>query len=127
VNILGQVTEDEIYINKEVPPVFPGGELKFYCFLDDNLDKSIISQNFDKKGFYIFTIDTTGKINEIKVKRSITKDIDNEIIRVLKLSPNWTPGRYIFEDRLKKMKLEMTLPFKIPYESKCLQLPQQND
>jgi Ca-activated chloride channel homolog len=40
-----------------------------------------------------FNVNENGKVTDIKILRSLGADIDNEIIRILKNSPNWTPAK----------------------------------
>jgi len=40
-----------------------------------------------------FNINENGKVTDIKILRSLGADIDNEIIKILKNSPNWTPAK----------------------------------
>jgi TonB family protein len=39
-----------------------------------------------------FTVSETGKVTDVKVLRGVHKDLDNEAIRVVSSSPDWTPG-----------------------------------
>ena len=39
-----------------------------------------------------FTISADGKVCDIKVVRGVDPIIDNEAVRVLESSPEWTPG-----------------------------------
>ena len=40
-----------------------------------------------------FVVDKTGKIGEVKVVRTVDKDLDKEAVRVCKSLPKFTPGR----------------------------------
>ena len=40
-----------------------------------------------------FTVTETGKVNDVKVLRSVNEDLDKEAARVVSQSPLWTPGR----------------------------------
>ncbi len=71
---------------------FPGGErelMKFvYCTLD--LEKAKYSD--DKKGRVNlqFSIDTDGKVTDIKVVKGLNADYNSEAIRIMSLMPKWT-------------------------------------
>ncbi len=41
----------------------------------------------------VFTIDRNGKLVDAKVTKGIGWGMDEEVLRVLRLSPDWTPGR----------------------------------
>lgn len=40
-----------------------------------------------------FVVTKTGKVGEVKVVRSVDKDLDREAVRVCKSLPNFVPGR----------------------------------
>ncbi|MVN20574.1 energy transducer TonB [Mucilaginibacter arboris] len=70
-------------------PMFPGGEEAFGAYLHKNLDcpKGI-------KGRLItsFVVEKDGSLTEIRVLKGLSKEADEEAIRVLKASPKWQPG-----------------------------------
>ena len=75
-------------------PQFPGGETELVKFVKNNLKyteemrKDGVSGSITVK----FTISKTGEINNIKVKKSLSLNLDNEAIRILKLMPKWRPA-----------------------------------
>jgi protein TonB len=40
-----------------------------------------------------FVVDKTGEIGEIKVVRSVDKELDEEAVRIIKTLPKFNPGR----------------------------------
>ena len=40
-----------------------------------------------------FTIGTDGSVRDIKVMKSLDRDIDAEVVRVVASSPKWSPGK----------------------------------
>ena len=40
-----------------------------------------------------FTIGTDGSVRDIKVLKSLDRDIDAEVVRVVGASPKWSPGK----------------------------------
>ncbi len=75
---------------KEVLPEFPGGQEKLTAFIKSNLRP--IPGATGKRIILYFVVEKTGKLNHIKVIKGATPAINNEAIRVLKLSPKWRPG-----------------------------------
>jgi protein TonB len=57
--------------------------------------------------FTEFTIDKDGTVTDIKVMRGVDPLLDAEAVRVLKLSPKWSPGM----QRGKPVKVKYTFPF----------------
>jgi TonB family protein len=39
-----------------------------------------------------FIVDFQGNVNNVKVVRGVSKILDEEAIRVIKMSPKWEPG-----------------------------------
>ncbi len=87
--------ENAIYIpiDIEIKPEFPGGRVKFNHFLDDNYKKSNKRPTIQGKLFATFIIERDGSLSNINVLRDIGHGTGDELIRVLKLSPRWKPGK----------------------------------
>lgn len=93
-------------VDKE--PEFTGGKDKMMEFIKINLKYPEFEKNNAIEGtvYVSFVVDHYGKISDIKIVRSISKGLDDEVIRLLKLMPDWMPGR---KDG-KTAKVRMTLP-----------------
>lgn len=87
--------ENAIYIpiDIEIKPEFPGGRVKFNHFVDDNYKKSNKRPTIQGKLFATFIIERDGSLSNINVLRDIGHGTGEELIRVLKLSPRWKPGK----------------------------------
>ena len=62
-----------------------------------------------------FVVDKKGKVDEVKVVRSVDKDLDKEAVRLIKTLPKFTPGR----QNGQTVAVWYTLPitFKLPKEN----------
>ncbi|MEB0263969.1 MULTISPECIES: TonB family protein [unclassified Mucilaginibacter] len=92
-----QVVEEnpnQIFAAVEQAPAFPGGESKFYKYLQDNVRYPSIARENNVQGRVIltFVVEKDGSLTDIKVVRGIGSGCDEEAIRVLKRSPRWKPG-----------------------------------
>jgi periplasmic protein TonB len=115
-NLFGQEPNDtEIIDPIEILPMFQGGEKQLYCFLDQNLDKELLS-SVDTSGLAIaqFLIDSTGLVTKFKIIKNLNPVVDKELLRVIEIMPPWIPGRQMN----KCVSVMFTLPLKIPYENK---------
>ncbi|GGF13178.1 energy transducer TonB [Flavobacterium limi] len=94
-NIVVSNDENAIFnlIDIDIKPEFPGGRVKFNHFLDDNYKKSNKRPTIQGKLFATFIIERDGSLNDIKVLHDIGHGTREELIRVLKLSPKWKPGK----------------------------------
>jgi hypothetical protein len=89
-----QKGENEVYNTAGITekPEFPGGIMEFYKFVAKNYE--IPTQpNLKGKVFISFVIEKDGSLSDIKNIRDIGLGTGEEAIRVLKLSPNWIPGK----------------------------------
>lgn len=94
----------------EIMPKFPGEDGAFNQFLYENLKYPEVCINLRIEGTVLveFVVEKDGSITQIKIKNSVYPDLDEEAIRVLKISPKWIPG----ENLGKKVRVSYTLPIK---------------
>lgn len=73
---------------------FKSGETGLRKFVYCNLDLTKINYSDDKKGkvYLRFTIDSTGKVANVKILKSTNLNYNNEAIRIINLMPHWTVG-----------------------------------
>jgi len=74
-------------------PAFNGGEHAFGMFLAHNMRYPRVAKenNVQGKVFVNFIIDENGKLTNLRIIRGIGSGCDDEVIKVLKLSPPWQP------------------------------------
>ncbi len=80
----------------EVKPTFMGGdEQTFTKWVFDRLQYPEAAKNDGIQGRVIlqFLVTETGKVTNVKVVRGIHLSLDQEAVRVVALSPDWTPGK----------------------------------
>ena len=93
----------------DVQPEYPGGAAKMREFIGRNLKYPKAAQEANVQGtvFSEFWVNTDGKIDRIKIIRSIGHGTDEEVIRILKKMPRWKPAQF----RGKATATTFTLPF----------------
>lgn len=84
-----------IYEVVEETAEFPGGEKAAVYWILSRIDFSKYAQQFDMQGRVIvkFVVEINGSISNVKVVRSLDKDLDEEVVRLVKKMPKWKPGR----------------------------------
>ncbi len=109
-------TDKRIFTGVEVPPVFEGGMTAFSEYIAANIKYPLEAQkqNIQGKVFLFFVVEKDGSLSHIRVLRSVSKEIDEEAIRVLKNSPKWTPG---FQNG-KPVRVYYSLPITFSLEKK---------
>lgn len=78
----------------DIKPDFPGGMIEFNKFVEKNF--KIPSNNPELKGkvYVTFVIEKDGSLSDIRILRDIGFETEREAIRVLKMSPKWSPGKH---------------------------------
>ncbi|MEX0968379.1 MAG: energy transducer TonB [Bacteroidia bacterium] len=79
----------------EDKPAFPDGEEGLYKFMGKNIKYPPRAKRESEQGTVVvyFIIEKDGSVGNIKILKSVSPEIYAEAIRVLKLMPNWSPGR----------------------------------
>lgn len=94
--IFGQVEKDSVVlVNPMSNPVYLGGHSLLMKFIKENLKYPNGDSSLQGKVFVEFKISKEGTISDYQVIRGVSKILDEEALRVVKLIPdyNWTPAR----------------------------------
>ncbi|RYE59035.1 MAG: TonB family protein [Sphingobacteriales bacterium] len=92
------VEENTVYdhVSMETPPTYPGGIAELYSFINKNIVYPTAASAAKVKGtaFVSYTIEKDGSVTDVKVVgRKLGAGLDEEAIRVVKLSRKWNPGK----------------------------------
>jgi protein TonB len=91
------VEEEELpFIMVEEKPKFQGGdENDFTRWVAERLVYPEIAKENGVQGrvYLTFRVNTDGSVSEVKVLRGVDPSLDKEAVRVVSMSPKWTPGR----------------------------------
>lgn len=87
--------KEEVLTHVEQMPKFPGGDAELYKFINNNLNypAMAIENNVQGRVVVQFVVTKDGSIGNVKVVRSVDRDLDNEAIRVCKKLPKFIPGK----------------------------------
>ena len=82
-----------VFTAVEKDPSFKGGMDNFYRFLSANIRYPVnaVKNRTQGKVFITFIVEADGSLNDIKVIRGLSDDINTEAIRVLKLLQDGRP------------------------------------
>lgn len=86
---------DSVFRIVEQLPEYPGGMVEFMKWLTKNLKYPIAAQRQRIQGTCIvqFIVNKDGSISDAKIKKSVSRFCDAEALRVIRMMPNWKPGR----------------------------------
>ena len=88
-----QMTFDKV----DVKPTFNGGDANtFSKWVNSELvyPEECKENGISGRVTLGFTIGTDGKVSDVKVLKGVDEKLDAEAVRVLKMSPDWTPGMH---------------------------------
>ncbi|MYM13243.1 TonB family protein [Muribaculum intestinale] len=99
--------EDKIYQVVEQMPKFPGGQAALLKFIGDNLKypKEMVGC-FQVSVRVRFYVDTLGHVCDPQIVRGLDSALDREVLRVVRLFPDFIPGQH----EGKKVNVYMNLP-----------------
>ncbi|MCW3128124.1 MAG: Outer rane transport energization protein TonB [Bacteroidetes bacterium] len=87
--------EDKIFTAVEVMPQYPGGEEAMMRFIQTNIMYPNMERENDIQGRVVvgFVVNEDGSLSDISIKKSVSKGLDAEALRVVRLMPNFKPGK----------------------------------
>lgn len=90
-----KVEKEEVFKSVEQMPTFPGGEAALMKYLNSHIQYPTMAQENNVQGRVVvqFVVTKTGKVGDVRVARSVDKDLDREAVRVCKSLPSFVPGR----------------------------------
>lgn len=93
-----EVAEEEIipFQLLDEKPSFNGGDPNTFAkWVDQRINYPESAKEDDIQGRVVasFIIDASGNLIDPKIVSGLSEDIDNEVLRVLSSSPQWTPGK----------------------------------
>jgi TonB family protein len=101
---------DSIKYNKirDEEPRYKGGLKAFYNYLGNNIHYPDYERahNIHGKVLVLFIVEKNGSLSDVKILNSVSENIDNEALRVIKNSPNWIPGMQYG----RKVRVQYTVP-----------------
>lgn len=101
------------FTSVEKQPSYPGGIAKFYEYLGKEIKYPEVAKNNKTEGkvFVSFTVEKNGKLGDVRVIKGLSPETDAEAVRVIKNSPNWTPG--ILDSKPVRVKYNMNVNFSL--------------
>lgn len=115
-NYVVQNTTEEAAVEEEVPfaiveekPTFRGGDQNdFTKWVFAQVVYPEIAKENGVQGRVTlqFTVNTDGRVSDVKVLRGVDSSLDKEAVRVVSSSPKWAPGK----QRGKAVKVRFTFP-----------------
>ena len=83
------------YLEADVKPTFNGGdtnEFAKWVYSQLQYPEECKKAGITGRVSLSFIVGTDGKVRDVKILRGAHKKLDAEALRVIKMSPDWTPG-----------------------------------
>lgn len=116
-------SDNEVFTIVEDQPQYPGGMKEFYRYVGENMTYPTAARESGIEGrvYVQFVINPDGTVSDVMAVKGIGEECDNEAVRVVKESANWTPG----QQRGKKVAVRMVMPvvFKLDKGSGIKEIP----
>jgi len=86
--------EEPVFDRSEILPSFPGGDSLLFAYLANEIKYPTASREAGIHGrvYVSFVVGKDGQIEQVKIERSLSADIDREALRAVKNMPQWNPG-----------------------------------
>ena len=84
-----------VYQRCDEPPQYPGGDEARIKFLQDNIKypEDAKKAGIQGKVFIRFIVEKNGHISHVEILRGVGGSIDEGALRVIKMMPDWIPGK----------------------------------
>lgn len=106
-------TAEPLVDSCDVNPMYPGGEVAMYQFIQKNISYPEIAREMGEQGtvYVQFIVNSDGSTTDIKVLKGVSHSLDEEALRVVKLMPNWIPG--ICNGQAARIRVIVPIAFKV--------------
>lgn len=84
------------YSYVEQMPEFEGGDVALLNFLGSTMEYPEAARKAGKEGLVVvaYTVNTDGKLSDFELMKGVSKEIDEEAIRIIKMTDGkWSPGK----------------------------------
>lgn len=110
----GGSATDEPFFLVEVMPSFKGGDInKFRLWVQNrtNYPQAAIDNKIQGKIFLTFIVETDGSVSNVSVVKGVDPIIDNEAVKAIQSSPQWSPG--LQRGQPVRVRFSISISFKI--------------
>ncbi|TNE78216.1 MAG: energy transducer TonB [Bacteroidetes bacterium] len=100
----------QVFDTADIMPQFPGGQDSMFKFIFSRVEYPMKAKEDGISGRVLaeFVVSETGQLENIRIVKSVSPECDAEVIRIIKLMPNWIPGK--IED--KPVSVKVSFPFR---------------
>jgi protein TonB len=89
----GEPEEEEAHLVVEEMPRFPDGDVQYFFVKHLKYTQKAILKEISGKVYISFVVNKDGSITEVTLMKGLGYGLDEEALRVVKMMPNWIPGK----------------------------------
>lgn len=105
-----ELKEEPIIDVPDKEPLFPGGVAAMGSFINQSIQLPSYIPEYDQGVVYVsFVVNKDGSIQDVKILRGLSNELNKAALEVVKAMPHWTPG----ESNGKPVRVRFTLPIAI--------------
>lgn len=106
--------DDKVFTAVEHEPEYPGGMMKFYQYVQENLKYPEKAKDRGTEGRVIlgFIVEKDGSFSDIVINSGLSRECDAEAVRLLKSTEKWNPG--VQNGHIVRVMYNVIITFKIP-------------
>ena len=106
-------SDNTIYEKSDPMPSFPGGPVVEKEYLEKHLKYPAIARKQKTEGVVEigFVVEKTGRLTEIKVLKSLSPELDEEALRLVREKEYWSPGK--INGKLVRVRTSTKIEFKL--------------
>ena len=106
----GELKVEPIIEYPDKEPIFPGGTAAMGSYINKSIELPNYIPDYDQGTVYVsFVVNKDGSIQDVKVLRGLSNELNKAAVAVVKSMPNWTPG----ESNGKRVRVRYTVPIAI--------------
>ena len=122
-----EYVEEDLFIEIEVQPQFPGGLDSLYNFIYSNLryPQSAMRCKLEGRVFITFVVEKDGSITNVRILRDIGGGCGQEAKRVVEMMPKWIPGKQ--NGKTVRVQYNLPITFKLNEEDKAKTIDATSD
>ena len=108
--------DDIVYFSCEQMPEFPGGMEAMYSFIKSKIKypEEANINNITGTVYASFVISSDGTVENIRILKGVSRILDSEAIKVLRMMPKWKPGK----SNGRFVNIQLNIPINFSLENK---------
>lgn len=117
----------QVFTVVEEMPKYPGGEKALMDFISKSVryPEQAKKQGVQGRVILSFVVNEDGSTSEHKITRGVSKELDDEALRIVRQFPKWTPGKQ--KGQAVRVKYTVPIAFRLQGDDAKAETPKEED